>query len=262
MNLDIYTEEMTKSLWDKAFFMDKIPGAKCVIDFGCADGALMTLLGKLFPSVDFFGYDINDELLKRAIDRISQCPANVKSVYNAEGMTGLISRIKRNYTPDQICINFSSVLHEVFSSSPSGKAAIKRLITELKPKYITIRDMYFYEAPAPTHQYVQGPNPDWDEMKPYREAFEAVYGPIKDNAKNCLHFLMKYQWKNNGWDTELNENYFSWTIDEFKHLIGWNNYDIVFENHYQLPYLIELWKHRFFRPNLHTHAQFILRRND
>ena len=63
MNLDIYTTEMSKSVWDKAFFMDKIPGVKCVIDFGCADGAMIRYLAPLFPDIYFIGYDINNELI-------------------------------------------------------------------------------------------------------------------------------------------------------------------------------------------------------
>ena len=54
----IYTFEMSKSVWDKAFFMDKIPGVKCVIDFGCADGAMIRYLAPLFPDIYFIGYDI------------------------------------------------------------------------------------------------------------------------------------------------------------------------------------------------------------
>jgi hypothetical protein len=38
-----YTDSMSKSIWDKAFFMDKIEGATAVIDFGCADGAIEVL---------------------------------------------------------------------------------------------------------------------------------------------------------------------------------------------------------------------------
>jgi len=259
MNLDIYTTEMSKSIWDKAFFMDKIPGAKCVIDFGCADATLICMLGEMFPSVDFYGYDINRELLEKGVKKLSQAPANVKTLYNAEGLGGLISRVQRTYKPEEICINFSSVLHEVFSSSPSGKAAIKRLVRELKPKYITIRDMYYHEGKRRGMKYVQGPHDLTKECQPHISDFEAIYGSIKE-PKNYIHFLMKYQWKDNGWETELNENYFAWTIEEFEELVDYN-YTIVFENYYQLPFLTESWKERFFLPNLHTHAQFILRRD-
>ena len=66
MDLDKYTSEMAKSVWDKAFFMDKIPGAKCVIDFGCADGAMIHFLAPLFPDITFVGYDISAELIDKA----------------------------------------------------------------------------------------------------------------------------------------------------------------------------------------------------
>ena len=66
MNLDTYTSEMAKSVWDKSFFMDKIPGAKCIIDFGCADGTMIHFLAPLFPDIMFVGYDISAELIDRA----------------------------------------------------------------------------------------------------------------------------------------------------------------------------------------------------
>ena len=260
MNLDIYTEEMSKSIWDKAFFIDKIPGTKCVIDFGCADATLICMLGKMFPSIDFYGYDINHELLKMGLARLSKAPANVKSLYDAAGLTGLIERVKRSYQSEEICINFSSVLHEVFSSSQSGKAAIKRLIGDLKPKYITIRDMYFHEGNRKGMHYVQGQVDMINKYQPHLKDFEAIYGSTKQ-TKNLIHFLMKYQWKDNGWETELNENYFAWTIEDFEQLVEYN-YTVVFENYYQLPFLTESWKEMFFLPNLRTHAQFILRRDD
>ena len=71
MDLDIYTTEMSKSVWDKAFFMDKIPGVKCVIDFGCADGAMIRYLAPLFPDIMFVGYDISEEYIKIANNRIA-----------------------------------------------------------------------------------------------------------------------------------------------------------------------------------------------
>ena len=66
MNLDIYTTEMSKSVWDKSFFMDKIPGVKCIIDFGCADGAMIRFLAPLFPDITFIGYDISEDLINCA----------------------------------------------------------------------------------------------------------------------------------------------------------------------------------------------------
>jgi hypothetical protein len=68
---------------------------------------------------------------------------------------------------------------------------------------------------------------------------------------------MKVQWRDNGYEQELKEDYFSWNIHDLVRSIG--NYDIIFETHYMLPYYYEQWK---FSPKLCTHAQFILRRRD
>ena len=80
MNFDIYTEEMSKSVWDKSFFMDKIIGAKLVIDFGCADGAMIRMLAPLFPNTTFYGYDINDNLIVEAWRKL-ESPADKNTFF-------------------------------------------------------------------------------------------------------------------------------------------------------------------------------------
>lgn len=258
MNLNTYTNEMAKSIWDKAFFMDKIPGAKCVIDFGCADASMICMLSEIFPSIDFFGYDNNLELIQMARTNLSSASANCRAVYSDQELEQLVGRVKRNYKPEEICINFSSVLHEVFSCSSSGKATIKTLVNELNPKYITIRDMYWH-VDSPEYDFI------WSMEKinyierctniapgKYKQ-FVAKYGVVK-TWKDMVHFLMKFQWRDNGYERELEENYFSWQLNDFLDLVG--NYKPIFETHYMLPYLYEKWK---ITPNHHTHAQFILR---
>ena len=46
---------MRRSMWDKAFFMDKVSGAELIIDYGCADGSLIQFLHELFPAMRFIG---------------------------------------------------------------------------------------------------------------------------------------------------------------------------------------------------------------
>ena len=49
-DLTAYNLSMKKSLIDKMFFMDKIDdNIKVVMDYGCADGALIRFLAPLFP---------------------------------------------------------------------------------------------------------------------------------------------------------------------------------------------------------------------
>lgn len=261
MDLNKYTEEMSKSIWDKAFFMDKIQGAKCVIDFGCADGAMIRFLAKLFPETMFVGYDISEELIKMAQ---SATPFMANTIFfcgNKVGVKHVIEFVEDKYQPEEICLNFSSVLHEVFSSSPSGKEAIQTLVNELEPKYITIRDMYFdYDKHFVKLSFA---NSIIDKLKIDRaciDEFEKRYGTIM-NWENLIHFLMKYQWKDNGWEQEMEENYFSWWLGDFIYLVG-DCYEEIFKANYQLPYYTEQWMPLFFKPEIHTHAQFVLRRND
>ena len=267
MDLDIYTTEMSKSVWDKAFFMDKIPGVKCVIDFGCADGAMIRYLAPLFPDIYFIGYDINNELVERGKNAVPFYP-NVqfycKHPHNS--LDAFISFTKDKFKPGEICINFSSVLHEVFSST-GGTEYIELLVETLQPKYITIRDMYCDDpVNFATSNFEVTPMLDtmvrnygvrmMDKFREYRDR----YGALKD-WRDFTQLLMKVQWIDNGWEEEMKEDYFSWTLDKLYPIIG--AYSPCFECRYQLPYLSEKWKKEYgwYNPDIHTHAQFILRRD-
>ena len=257
MNFDKYTEEMRKSIWDKAFFMDKIIGAKCIVDFGCADGTLICMLADMFPEMRFYGYDHLPEMIDRA-------KANARPntfFYNFWEFENMCSNVRSAFEPDEICVNFSSVLHEVFSSTSSGQINIKYMIKELKPKYITIRDMYYdgknhYLRWGRVNEIIEMMNID----PVYIDDFERYHGSIS-NEEGMLHFLMKYQWKDNGWLEENDEDYFSWNLNMLIAIIG--SYETLFEAHYLLPYYAEKWKDIGINPNHHhTHVQFILRRED
>lgn len=259
MDLDIYTSEMAKSIWDKAFFMDKVPGVKCVIDYGCANGAMIRYLSHLFPDITFIGYDISEKLIERAR---KTPPFNSNLTYYCgiwENLDALLDIATAQFAPDEICINFSSVLHEVYSST-GGIEVIRDVVNTLKPRYITIRDMYCDESlpfTTPSFNTVWGPLPAGPSAD-----FCTHFGPIKD-WRDMTHLLMKLQWVDNGWEDELKENYYSWNIDKFVDDIG-GNYITSFDCRYQLPYLGEKWKKEYgwYNPDIHTHAQFILRRDD
>ena len=259
MNLDIYTDEMKKSLWDKAFFMDKIIGAKCVIDFGCADASLICMLREIFPSMDFYGFDINEELLKRARENMHENVSDRQFIYSGEELSLLIDDVLTRYKGEEICINFSCVLHEVFSTSPCGQCSIEKLVKALAPKYITVRDMY---APVAnyTSDYVVRMNQHKPIEQKYAFEFENKYGSLYQ-TKNFLHFLMKYQWKDNGWDEELKENYFAWNVEDFLGLVGDRYYKAIYMNRYLLPFYADKWAYLGFDPCKDTtHIQMVIRR--
>ena len=60
-NYDVYNKRMDKSFQDKLFFLDKIKDSvEAVVDFGCADGALIRHLSEFeFTNIKLVGYDSN-----------------------------------------------------------------------------------------------------------------------------------------------------------------------------------------------------------
>ena len=65
-NYSVYNDRMRRSMWDKAFFMDKVPGTELLVDYGCADGSLIRFLRELFPSMYFIGFDIDPAMVEAA----------------------------------------------------------------------------------------------------------------------------------------------------------------------------------------------------
>ena len=66
LNYEVYNDRMRRSMWDKAFFMDKIPGAALLVDYGCADGSLIRFLHGLFPGLSVIGFDIDPAMIAEA----------------------------------------------------------------------------------------------------------------------------------------------------------------------------------------------------
>lgn len=258
----LYTDSMSKSIWDKAFFMDKIEGVDAVIDFGCADGSMIRMLSILFPGIDFIGYDSDQEMIEMA--RKKNKAKNVEFFWKDE--IDQITRIFGGGDGDHICLNFSSVLHEVYSfPEEKGMDTICYLAKALNPKYITIRDMYFSTAHYGECTLLTDTQKEHFASAlrdPHAKEFEDYFGSIS-TWEQLTHFLMKYQWIDNGWEEEMRENYYSWNSHWFLNDIK-AGYDIIFETHYQLPHLLERWKREYgiIFPNIHTHAQFILRKDD
>jgi hypothetical protein len=65
------------------------------------------------------------------------------------------------------------------------------------------------------------------------ESFQEKWGKF-DNMKNVVHFLLKYRWKVN-WDRELNENYFSITVEEFLKIM--ESYNLGYFKRFRISFL-------------------------
>jgi hypothetical protein len=90
--------------------------------------------------------------------------------------------------------------------------------------------------------------------------FENKWGKVNNN-KNLIHYLLKYRYKAN-WEREVAENYLPITMEYLLSLIP-DNYEIVFYEHYSLPFLKEQ-VNKDFGINIkdNTHIKMILKLNN
>ncbi len=201
---EVYNDRMRRSMWDKAFFMDKIPGTELLIDYGCADGSLIRFLHLLFPEMKFIGFDIDPAMTQEASRYGTENAWYFTTPEEVRKQIGLLGM-----TPEQIAVNYSSVLHEVFHYGYDMKL-FRDFVSSVSPQYLVVRDMMYCsddpEAPVSkeAEQAVREALPAWQI-----EDFEKCWGPIS-SRRNMVHLLMKYNYTEN-WERECAENYFSYT---------------------------------------------------
>ncbi len=208
----VYNDRMRRSMWDKAFFMDKIPGASLVVDYGCADGSLIRFLSDLFPSMRFIGFDIDGAMIAAAREAARE---GAWFFSDPEDVTEKIREL--GVPPEQIAVNFSSVFHEVFHYG-FDTAVIRKLLHDTRPRYIVVRDMMYVSeddgavTPPAVLRRIRSLLPDWQIA-----SFEAAHGPI-GIRRNLTHLLLKFHYTEN-WDRECAENYFSYGMEELMAVI-------------------------------------------
>ena len=185
-NYDVYNDRMRRSMWDKAFFMDKIPEAELIIDYGCADGSLIRFLHALFPAMRFIGFDI---------DPAMTAAANAHRSENTWFMSSM-----------------DDVLREVFHYG-FDLDSLRGFIRAVSPRYLVVRDMMYMseDDSAPANEAAVGrireALPDWQIRD-----FESCFGSISVR-KNLVHLLLKYKYTEN-WARECRENYFSYSMED------------------------------------------------
>lgn len=226
----VYNDRMRRSMWDKAFFMDKIPRAELIVDFGCADGSLIRFLHTMFPSVMFIGYDIDPRMVEAANAEKSE---NTWFFASIDQVLRQVENLE--LCGDRIAVNFSSVLHEVFHYS-DGHSAVAEFIGALKPRYIVARDMMYISGDdgAKVSEAVldrlRQRLPQWQVSD-----FENRWGSVA-LRKNLIHLLLKYKYTEN-WPRECDENYFSYTWDDLMAAADpEGNYRPILHSRYILPW--------------------------
>ena len=263
-DLDIYTKRMRSSLEDKLFWTHELDLSEidCIVDFGCADLSLIKKLDELDNDFYFIGYDIDENMLNRAKSYRLNHSINLYSDYQK-----LIKTLKYLSDEDKnILINFSSVLHEVYTYDRDKLEQIFLDLENIKNiKYITIRDMHY----SKDNKYLLPYNKNLFDSIYYSDKIDLykTYNDINrfDKENFCpthrwiIEFFLKYRYIEN-WEKEKNEIYlFDWSTIEkcYKNGKFYNIYDLE----YSLPFIRETVEKDFgIAFPYKTHRKLILKR--
>ena len=257
-NYDTYNSGMAKSYEDKLFFMEyakKDESIESIVDYGCADGTMITHMAEILPKLNYFGYDIDPKMVRIADSK--------ETVFIADtDWKEVIGWVK----PENTLLNCSSVIHEVYSYGTRGEIAqFWNRVKFTGFKYIAIRDFSVSKSinrqVSPNDYKKLFTNSTYEQTKRIMN-FEQIWGPIAQN-KNLIHYLMKYRYIEN-WEREVRENYFLVYLEDLLNtLLSDDLYEIVYSKHYILPFTKSKIEKDF---NItltdNTHVQILLKKKE
>ena len=253
-SIDNYISGLSKSKNDKLFFLDKVK-TDLIVDFGCADGSIISEIKQKNPEIKVIGYDIDETMLFLARSKN-------KKILFTDSWELVMSEVRKSKSP---CLNLSSVIHEVYSYSTSKiiKEFWEDKVFGSGFKWITIRDMI--PSTKMSYKNIEEFEEDIKKVKEkssskYLKSFEDKWGIIDDNYRTFVHFLLKYKYEDN-WGREVLENYLPLGLETLKKKIP-PNYKIFYENSFILPYLSKSVKADFGIDLSHsTHTKMIIKSN-
>lgn len=201
-DIDEYNSRMKKAMQEKLWWLDKIENdVRVVMDYGCADGALLREIYEKDATWMLFGYDFNKDMVTLAR----------KNLPNGKFSTDFYG-LRNTIQSEDAVLLASSLFHEIHNYSSNVNEEYSR-ISESGFRYIAIRDMFISEK-----QYK--PSDPGSVAKVIQKLpsnlvkdFECFMGPI-DRNENLLQLLLTYPYQTN-WDREVCENYFPHTLEQF-----------------------------------------------
>ena len=249
-NMNVYNAGMRKSMLDKIWWLDKIDDCiDTVLDYGCADGTLLSIAHEMNPNLSLFGYDFNDNMIDLACQ-------NVPNGVFSSKYEDICSTIPER---DKTILIASSVFHEIENYSNNATLEYERIFNN-DYKYIAIRDMFMSEKSYGTSSQLAVAKVRQQFAYNKIQEFEAHIGSIDCN-ENLLQFFLTYRYNEN-WDREVRENYFPHTVEEFLHKIP-EHYEVMYFKHYTLTFLREqVWKDFGVQLTEPTHGKILLRLKD
>lgn len=252
-NYDSYIQSMNKSLGNKMWFFDKI-NPDCIVDFGCADGSLLKKVHEKYPDIALIGYDIDSGMEARFKENNPDIPFT--SDWNEA------VKFAKKYSNN--CVLLSSVIHEVYSYSPTKGHGVSKFWKQLfgaNFKYVVIRDT------IPDRIDIIKPSDFKDDVEKvkskvdhkYLNDFEQKNGPIDSSYRLFVRFLLTYRYRDN-WDRESLENYMPLSYSTLLRKIP-SNYKIIDGANYKFePIAVSLKNDYDINLRVNTHLNMILAR--
>jgi len=227
-DIEKYFDGMELGAADKLFFMTMV-NPDIIVDFGCADGTILSKIKGMNPNIRLVGYDLDKNMLVNARKKIGD-DCLLTSDWNE-----VIEEVSKYTEPAMI---LSSVIHEVYSYSTTAtirKFWQKQVFGNLF-KWICIRDMIPSGAMEKHNKFQSDVEKVRKIADPYYlNSFESRWDDIGENYRTFIHFLLKYKYVEN-WNREVNENYVPIILETLYKKIP-SNYKINFQENYILPFL-------------------------
>jgi len=234
-DLPIYLERMGRSVFDKLFAFDV--GAHIYVDFGCADGALLKLVARLFPENTYYGYDKDPKMIEEA--RREGGAPNLVFTHNWGALATTICAAKSGRPDFKACLLLFSVIHEIYSYDRDAVAEFWKTVFgqeqgRLSFDYVVIRDMAVSKSASRPSDPITVARVRQLADRQQLSDWEAHWGSISENW-SLTHFLLTYHYKEN-WERELRENYLPVSVEDLLHLFP-RSYSPAYVSHYSLPFI-------------------------
>lgn len=243
-NHQAYCAAMAASLSQKIFWRYLIPDLAVLLDYGCADGALVKRLGQQedAPLTKVVCFDTDEQML-------AKCPAefHIFPHHREDDAFAAFTLLQRTEAenlrrqPRPSGVLFSSVLHELYSQrSEAVMASFWAQLAAMHVDYIIIRDMYWGDQPnRPLGNLREFRDINYwidDQLEVQVGEFEATLPKYESAvfAKHLTHLLLKYPFEAN-WQRELQEDYFS--LPDLRPLLAELGYETLLFEHHQVEYI-------------------------
>lgn len=85
-NYDCYLTRMSKTFFDKAWFMSHLPeNILFIVDYGCADGSFMEFLKRNCPCYVYIGIDNDSKMQELTKEKGFPCFSSLKEAHEQYG---------------------------------------------------------------------------------------------------------------------------------------------------------------------------------